>query len=179
MKAAFLDRDGIINEDTGYVYRIADFHFLPGIFELCGALHSAGYLLVVITNQSGIARGKYTVAEMDELHGWLREQFSRRGIPLAAIYTCPHHPDGAIPEFARICDCRKPKPGMIFQARDELGLDLAASVLLGNQETDIGAGLAAGVGTTVLFAEGMPPTSRATFVIRSFEELPKRLGLAG
>jgi len=172
-----MDRDGIVNRDAGYVHRIEDFHFLPGIFELCAALHGAGYRLMVVTNQAGIARGIYTLEQMHALHAWMREQFGLRGAPLAAVYYCPHHPQGVVPEFARACECRKPKPGMIFQARDEHGVDLAASLLLGNQETDIGAGIAAGVGTTVLYAEGMPPTTRATFVVRSLEELPRRLGI--
>jgi D-glycero-D-manno-heptose 1,7-bisphosphate phosphatase len=179
VKAAFLDRDGIINRDTGYVYRIEDFDFLPGIFELCAALHGAGYRLMVVTNQAGIARGIYTPDQMHMLHAWMREQFGLRGTPLAAIYFCPHHPEGVVPEFSRLCDCRKPKPGMILRARDEHGVDLAASLLLGNQETDIGAGIAAGVGTTVLLAQGMPPTTRATLVLRSLAELPRRLGIDG
>ena len=177
MKAAFLDRDGIINRDSGYVHRIEDVHFLPGIFELCAALRGAGYRLMVVTNQAGIARGIYTLEQMHTLHAWMREQFGLRGAPLAAVYFCPHHPQGVVPEFTRVCECRKPKPGMLLKARDEHGVDLAASLLLGNQETDIGAGIAAGVGTTVLYAEGMPPTTRATLVVRTLEELPGRIGI--
>ena len=101
MKAAFLDRDGIINRDSGFVYRVEDFHFLPGIFELCAGLHGAGYRLMVVTNQSGIARGKYTVEQMHALHAWMREQFGLRGVPLAAIYYCPHHPEGCSGRAAR------------------------------------------------------------------------------
>jgi D-glycero-D-manno-heptose 1,7-bisphosphate phosphatase len=177
VKAAFLDRDGVINRDTGYVHRIEDVHFLPGIFEMCAALHGAGYRLMVVTNQAGIARGIYTLGEMHALHAWMREQFGLRGAPLTGIYFCPHHPEGVVPEFSRACECRKPKPGMILRARDEHGVDLAASLLVGNQETDIGAGIAAGVGLTVLFADGMPPTTRAKMVVRSLEELPPRLGI--
>jgi D-glycero-D-manno-heptose 1,7-bisphosphate phosphatase len=178
VKAAFLDRDGIINIDSGYVHRIDDFHFMAGIFELCAALHEAGYGLIVVTNQAGIARGIYTVEQMNTLHAWMREQFGLRGVPLAQVYYCPHHPEGVVPEYARACECRKPKPGMLLKARDEMKVDLSASLLLGNQETDIGAGLAAGVGTTVLLAEGMPPTSRASLIVRSLGELPRRLALS-
>ena len=144
-KALFLDRDGVINVDRHHVHRIEDFEFLPGIFELCAAAVERGYLLVIITNQAGIGRGYYTEADFHHLTAWMLAAFRQRGIDFARVYHCPYHPTAGVGEYRRESFDRKPNPGMLLKARDELGLDLAGSVLIGDKDSDIEAGRAAGV----------------------------------
>jgi len=148
-RAAFLDRDGVVNVDHGYVWQIADFEFLPGTLAAARELSLAGHALVVVTNQAGIGRGMYTEADFARLSEWMREQFDRAGAPLAGIYHCPHHPTLALGELRRRCDCRKPAPGMILDAARDLDLNLANSVMFGDKCDDMQAALAAGVGTRV------------------------------
>jgi len=147
--ALFLDRDGVVNVEKHYVHRIDQFEFMDGIFELCQGFQNAGFAIVVVTNQAGIARGYYAAHDMDALHAWMVERFAERGIAIARVYHCPHHP-----EFSGDCECRKPEPGMILRARDELGLDLTESVLLGDKESDLEAGRRAGIRRLGLLLEG-------------------------
>lgn len=142
-KALFLDRDGVINVEKNYVYRIEDFEFMPGIFELCDAATQLGFLLVVITNQAGIGRGYYSEADFRRLTDWMIEQFRMRSIEIARVYHCPDHPTAGIGEYRRDSFHRKPNPGMILTARDALGLDLSRSILVGDKDSDIEAGRAA------------------------------------
>lgn len=151
--ALFLDRDGIVNVDHGYVYRIADFEFVPGIFELARAAHAAGRRLVVVTNQSGIARGLYTEADYRRLSVWMQARFVEIGAPLAGVWHCPHLP-GAPGPYGIDCGCRKPAPGLIHAARDALGLDLAASILVGDKARDVESARRAGVGRAWLVSTG-------------------------
>jgi D-glycero-D-manno-heptose 1,7-bisphosphate phosphatase len=146
-KAAFLDRDGVINRDSHYLYRWEDFEFLPGAIQAMRQLQDAGYALVVVTNQSGIARGMYSEADFHALSAQMRLHLQLQGVALAAIEYCPHLPEGGgRATYARECDCRKPAPGMILKAARQLGLDLSASVLFGDKASDIEAGQGAGVG---------------------------------
>ncbi len=148
--AVFLDRDGTIIEEVGYPSRPGDIRILPGAARGLARLAAAGHALVVVTNQSGIARGKFTEADLDRFHEALDEQLDVLGARVDAWYSCPHHPDAAVAvraDLAVECDCRKPKPGMILRAADDLGLDLAASWLVGDTWRDIAAGQAAGVRT--------------------------------
>lgn len=147
--ALFLDRDGIINVDVGYVSRKEDFQWCDGIFELGQAAYNSGYHLVVVTNQSGIGRGYYTDDDFRGLTTWMCAELAQRGAPIAGVYHCPYHPEAVLPEYRSDHPWRKPAPGMILQARQDLGLDLGMSILVGNQPTDISAGTLAGVGTTV------------------------------
>ena len=140
-KALFLDRDGVVNVEKHYVYRSEDFEFMGGIFELCLDYQRTGHEVVVITNQAGIARGLYSEDDFCRLTEWMSARFLDHGVRLAGIYHCPHHPD-----FTGPCKCRKPAPGMILSARDGLGLDLAASTLLGDKQSDLEAGARAGIG---------------------------------
>jgi D-glycero-D-manno-heptose 1,7-bisphosphate phosphatase len=153
-KAAFLDRDGVINEDRAYVYRIADFQFIPGSIEALRALREAGYLLVVITNQSGIARGLFSEADYQELQEHMRARLSEAGVPLDSIQYCPHLPDAPIGQYRLDCECRKPRAGMIRTAAEQLNIDLSRSVLIGDRQADVEAGRAAGVGRCFLVRSG-------------------------
>ena len=124
-RAAFLDRDGVINIDRGYVFRREDFQFVPGVLEGARRLHELGFLLVVTTNQSGIGRGLYTEDDFHALTTWMRDEFMAAGAPLAGVYFCPHHPTEALGEYRRACQCRKPAPGMLLAAARDLGIDLS------------------------------------------------------
>ena len=144
-KAAFLDRDGVINLDRAYVHHWDEFEFVPGAVDAMRRLHEAGYVLVVVTNQSGLARGMYTQAQYRTLTTAMRAALAQAGAPVAAVYHCPHHPQGKVPELAVDCDCRKPAPGMILRAQQELGLSLADSFLVGDKPSDMEAARAAGL----------------------------------
>ena len=160
-KALFLDRDGVINVDRNYVHRVEDFEFVPGIFDLCAAAAERGFLIVVVTNQAGIGRGLYTEADFQRLTSWMVGTFRQRGIDIARVYHCPYHPTAGVGEYRRESFDRKPNPGMLLKARDELNLDLAASVLIGDKDSDIAAGLAAGVGHLLKLVPGAAATAAA------------------
>ena len=148
-RALFLDRDGVINVDKGYVYRIEDFEFTSGIFQLCSTAQDFGFVPIVITNQAGIGRGYYTEDDFRRLTGWMLEQFDARGIRMGRVYHCPCHPTAGIGDYRRESYDRKPNPGMILRAKDDFGLDLSNSILVGDKDSDIKAGTAAGVGYNV------------------------------
>jgi D-glycero-D-manno-heptose 1,7-bisphosphate phosphatase len=143
--AAFLDRDGVLNVDTGYAHRPEALELIEGAAEAVRRLNEAGYLVVIVTNQSGIARGLYTLADMDAFHDQLRVELGRSGATLDAIYAAPFHPDGIVDEFRQDHMDRKPRPGMILRAFDDLDLDVARSFLIGDQPTDVEAAEAAGI----------------------------------
>ncbi|HEX7341274.1 MAG TPA: HAD family hydrolase [Rhodanobacteraceae bacterium] len=149
-RALFLDRDGVINVDHGYVCTPERTEFIDGIFELCRDATQRGFLTVVVTNQAGIARGYYAEADFLAYMAWVRDEFLRHDARLDAIYYCPHHPVHGIGKYLRDCDCRKPKPGMLLTAQREWGLDMSQSLLLGDSESDIAAGKAAQVGSCIL-----------------------------
>lgn len=155
-KAAFLDRDGVINKDKAYVHRWEDFEFVPGAIEGMRALQAAGYALVVVTNQSGLARGYYTEAQYQQLTAALKNVLARHGVLLDGVYHCPHHPKGSVEALAIDCDCRKPAPGLLLQASSELGLALGESLLIGDKPSDIEAARAAGVARAYLVASDNP-----------------------
>jgi D-glycero-D-manno-heptose 1,7-bisphosphate phosphatase len=148
-KALFLDRDGVINVDHGYVCTPERTEFIDGIFDLCRVARQRGYLIVVVTNQAGIARGYYSEQDFLGYMDWMRGVFVEQGIPLDAVYYCPHHPTDGIGDYLRACECRKPEPGMILAAQRDLGIDLKRSVLVGDKPSDLQAGDAAGVGTCI------------------------------
>lgn len=144
-KAAFLDRDGVINLDRAYVHKWEDFEFVPGAIEAMKRLSDAGYALVIVTNQSGIARGMYTEEDYQLLTRLMCDALFDEGVVIAGVYHCPHHPDGTVRGFDVECDCRKPAPGMILRAARELGLSLADSILVGDKSSDIEAARRAGI----------------------------------
>ncbi len=145
-KALFLDRDGVINIEKNYLYKISDFEFIDGIFDLCNYYQKLGYIIIVITNQSGIARGYYDINDFNILSSWMIKQFAQNGIKISKVYFCPHHPD-----ISGECDCRKPKAGMILEAQKEFDIDLKNSVLVGDSQRDIEAGILAGIEKNYLF----------------------------
>jgi D-glycero-D-manno-heptose 1,7-bisphosphate phosphatase len=148
--AVFLDRDGVVNVDRGHVHRTQDFEFMPAALAACRQLAGAGFALVVVTNQAGIARGRYGIEDFVRLSEWMAARFAQAGAPLSGIYFCPHHPCGSVAELSARCSCRKPEPGMILTAAEDLRLDLARSALVGDKWSDIAAGRRAGVGRCLL-----------------------------
>ena len=150
--AVFLDRDGVINHNHGYVHKRKDFDFIEGIFDVARYAHSQSYKLIVVTNQAGIGRGYYSEAEFHQLNDWMCRQFSAAGGPIERVYFSPYHPTAGLGKYLKDDISRKPHPGMIMQAQNDLSLNLAQSVLIGDKLSDIQAGNAAGVGTNLLFS---------------------------
>ncbi len=149
-RAIFLDRDGIINEDGNYVYEPKNFRFVEGIFDFCRAAQDKGYLLIVVTNQSGIARGYYTEDDFLRLNDWMRAKFQEQGILISRVYYCPFHPEKGIGQYKTDSYDRKPNPGMLFKAKDEFDLDLLNSIVIGDRDSDMEAGRKAGTGKLLL-----------------------------
>jgi D-glycero-D-manno-heptose 1,7-bisphosphate phosphatase len=170
-RALFLDRDGVINEDRHHVHRIEDFHFIDGIFDLCRAATDAGLAIIVVTNQAGIARGLYTEQQFQALTDWMNARFAEQGVRIDQVYYCPHHPVHGTGLFKRDCHCRKPGPGMILRARDDHGICLRNSILIGDKQSDIVAAKTAGVGTSVLISGNVPePGAKAAFQFINLRE---------
>lgn len=144
-RAIFLDRDGTINVERNYLIRCEEFSFLPHVPQALKRLQDAGYLLVVVTNQSGIARGYYDMTDVEKLHNYMYQRLLEYGVTLAGIYVCPHHPDGLEDNpFSVQCACRKGQPGMLLEASRDLNIDLSTSYMIGDKNTDIEAGFRAG-----------------------------------
>jgi len=144
-KALFLDRDGVVNREVGYLSRPDEVDWVPGIWELCAAARDAGFVLLIVTNQSGIARGYYSEEDFHALMRWMGEEFVAHGVELSAYYYCPHHPEHGVGEYKRECEDRKPGPGMLLRAAAEFGLDLEECWMVGDRCGDVGAANAAGV----------------------------------
>ena len=148
-KVLFLDRDGVINKEKNYLYKIEDFEFINGVFETCKYFQNIGFSIIIITNQAGIARDKYNEDDFEKLTTWMLNEFKKQDIDILKVYHCPHHPD-----FTGECSCRKPNPGMILTAQKEFQIDLKNSILVGDKNTDIKAGLNAGVSNNFLISTG-------------------------
>lgn len=171
--ALFLDRDGVINIDHAYVSRKENFEFIEGIFDLCRCAKQLGFVICIVTNQAGIGRGYYTEKDFLNLTDWMCGVFSKEGATVDKVYFCPTHPEHGIGEYKIDSPFRKPGPGMISQAAQELNIDLAKSVLVGDKETDIQAGIAAGVGCNLLYRTislNEPTETTATAVIASLRQ---------
>ena len=153
-RALFLDRDGVINVDHAYVHKQESFEFIDGIFELVRKARELDYLVLVVTNQAGIGRGYYSEDEFLALTEWMKAQFAACGASIDAVYFCPDHPLHGVSHYRRDSPMRKPAPGMLLQARDEFGIDMALSVMVGDKRTDMEAGAAAGVGTLLWLNPG-------------------------
>ena len=149
-KALFLDRDGVININHGYVHTPANTDWVPGIFELVAKAHARGYLLIVVTNQAGIGRGLYDEAAFLDYTAWMHAQFAARGTPLLATFWCPHHPEAGLGVYRVDCECRKPRPGMLLEAIARFDIDPARSLMIGDKQGDLDAAAAAGVAARLL-----------------------------
>ena len=135
-RAVFLDRDGTINVEKNYLFRIADFEFLPGVMDSLRLLQENQYLLIIITNQSGIARGYYTEEDFMVLNEWMIEEFAKNGVIIDQVYYCPHHPDAKIKKYRQNCLCRKPKIGLYEEAVRDYDIDLRKSFVIGDKIRD-------------------------------------------
>ncbi len=151
-RALLLDRDGVININHGYVHRTEDCQFIPGIFELCREASRKNYLIIIVTNQSGIARNYYPREQFHVFSRWIEHQFWLRGIIIQHTYHCPHHPKES-GGFGGFCTCRKPKPGMLFKAQKDFKLDLSRSIMVGDSLSDMQCARIAGLKEAVLFKE--------------------------
>jgi len=171
--ALFLDRDGVINIDHGYVYCPADFQFIEGIFELVAAANRAGHLVIVVTNQAGIGRGYYTEKDFHALTDWMKDQFVQHGAYIDDVYFCPFHPEHGIGDYCRESEDRKPKPGMLIKAAHEHDIDLSASIIVGDKITDMQAGSSAGVGSLYYF--GSEPNLTLGKPIKNLFEIIRNL----
>lgn len=171
--AIFLDRDGTINIDYNYVHKIDDFHFIDGVIDALAELKKMGYLLVVTTNQSGIARDIFTQEQFDTLTEWMDWSLIDRGVEIDGVYYCPHDPNHTD------CECRKPNPGMILAAKKDLNIDIANSYMVGDRVSDLLSGKNAGVKKTVLVRTGDPITaeaeSQADWIVDSLADLPNKI----
>jgi D-glycero-D-manno-heptose 1,7-bisphosphate phosphatase len=149
--ALFLDRDGVINIDKGYVHKPEDCEFVEGIFDLVKRANEHGYKVFVVTNQAGIARGYYTEAQFLSFSAWMKEEFTRHQAHIDEIYFCPHHPVHGLGAYLTKCDCRKPEPGMFLKAQVAFNIDMARSVMVGDNLSDLEAAFTAGVEQCYLF----------------------------
>lgn len=149
--ALFLDRDGVINVDHGYVHRVADFDFIPGIFDLVRIARSLAYKVIVVTNQAGIGRGYYTETQFHVLTQWMLQRFEEQGAAIDAVYFCPFHPEHGVGYYRQESAFRKPNPGMLIQSAQDWALDLSRCVMVGDKMSDIEAAMAAGVRKRFLY----------------------------
>ena len=163
--ALFLDRDGVVNIEKNYLHKVEDFEFIDGIFTLCKKYQALGYLIIVVTNQSGIARGYYSEEDFTLLTRWMVDVFDRENIHISDVYHCPHHPD-----ISGECNCRKPEPGMLLEAAEKHNIDLESSLLVGDSERDITAAHRAGLKESYLLSPDATK-SEATKIIRALKEL--------
>ena len=174
--ALFLDRDGVINVDHGYVHSAEGTDWVPGIFDLARAARAAGYVLVVATNQAGIARGYYDEERFRDYTRWVHQRFEAEGAPLLATYYCPHHPEAGQGGYRTACMCRKPAPGMLLRAIGDHGLDPVRSVMVGDTPKDMEAAPAARVGGRFLL-EGDGGRARCAVQCRSVSSLAEVAGM--
>jgi len=147
IKVVFLDRDGVINEEVGYLHKIKDFKFIDGVIESCNYFLSLGYQIIIVSNQSGIARGIYTEEDFHLVNNWMLKELKQRGIEILDVFFCPHGPDDD-------CYCRKPKPGLFNDAKFKHNINMNSSWMIGDKETDIQAANNAGISQTILVRSG-------------------------
>lgn len=164
-RAAFLDRDGTVIEEVGYLNRLDRVAFFPWTVDAIRVLNQAGLLVVIVTNQAGVARGYFDEALVRETHELMDRRLRAGGARIDAYYYCPHHPDGVVEALRQTCECRKPRPGMIHQAARDLDIDVAGSFVVGDRWLDVDMGRAAGARTVLvrtgygLEEEARPPGS--------------------
>lgn len=155
MKSAiFFDRDGVLNEEVGYLHEVEKFKWIDGAIDSIKFCNYNGILAVVVTNQSGVARGIYTEDDVKKIHSHMQNELKNFGAHIDAFYYCPHHPEGKVTAYRKICDCRKPKPGLILRACRDLNIDPSTSIMIGDGQRDIEAGENAGLKYSLLFNGG-------------------------
>ncbi len=166
IKTIFLDRDGVINKEVGYLFRLSDFEFIDGVFDACLYFQKLSYKIIIISNQSGIARGYYNENDYQKLTEWMLGQFNDNGINILDTFYCPHGPES-------LCECRKPKPGMFLEAKDKHDIDMECSWMIGDNEIDIQAANAAGIFNTILVRSGHlvdESNSNSKFIVDSIKQ---------
>jgi len=167
IKTIFLDRDGVINKDIGYLHKIDEFEFIDGIFEICDYLSHMDYKIIIITNQSGIARGYFKENDYHNLTDWMLEEFKKKDIEILDIFYCPHGPESE-------CECRKPKPGMFNAAKYKHNINMFDSWAIGDSERDITAATLAGITNTIIVSSGHQTdkeNSQAKYQLSSIKEI--------
>ena len=167
IKTIFLDRDGVINKEINYLHKIEDFEFINGVFEACQYLKSQNYKIIITTNQSGISRGYYTEIDFQKVTNWMLGQFNINNIEILDVIHCPHQPSD-------LCDCRKPKPGMLLTAKTKHNIDMEKSWMIGDKESDIKAANNAGIMNTILVKSGHNVdefNSNAKFILNSIKNI--------
>ena len=167
IKTIFLDRDGVINKEVHYLHKINDFEFMTGIFEACLYFQNLGYKLIIVTNQSGISRGYYSESDYQTLNQWMLNEFENNHINILDVFHCPHGPDST-------CDCRKPMPGMFFNAKTKHNTDMKNSWMIGDKERDIIAANSAGIDNTILIRSSHiidEPNSNAKIILDSIQQV--------
>lgn len=175
-RALFLDRDGVVNEEVGYLHRAEDVRFVEGIFSLCRTATRLGYRLIVVTNQAGIARGYYTEADFERVMEWMREALRAENIELDAIYYCPFHPEHGIGQYRREHEDRKPGIGMLKRGAKEFGISLAESVMVGDRCSDMAAANAAGLRQAFLLRGTEPEACAGSYrEVKSLAEVEQWL----
>ncbi|MDF1884209.1 HAD family hydrolase [Sulfurimonas sp. SAG-AH-194-C21] len=168
-RALYLDRDGVINIEKAYLYKIEDFEFIKGIIDLCKYYQNLGFIIIVVTNQSGIDREYYSEEDFSVLTAYMTEQFLSHGVKITHVYHCPHHEN-----ISGKCECRKPAPGMLLQAKKDYDIDLLNSIIIGDKERDVEAGLNAGLHETYLFDELKTTNeSKATKIVDKLDQIWK------
>ena len=166
IKTIFLDRDGVINKEVGYLSRVTDFKFIKGVFDACLYFQKLNYKIIIISNQSGIARGYYNENDYLKLTEWMLSQFNDNGINILDTFYCPHSPES-------LCECRKPKPGMLIEAKYKYDISMKNSWMIGDSESDIKAANAAGIFNTVLVRSGHlvdESNSNSKFIVDSIKQ---------
>jgi D-glycero-D-manno-heptose 1,7-bisphosphate phosphatase len=168
IRAVFLDRDGTINLEKNYVHRIEDFEFVPGAIEALQLLSRAHIDIMIVSNQAGIAKGFFSEADLTALNEHMRSQLLCHGVRLAGIYSCPHHPEGTVSPYRQLCSCRKPQPGLLIAAMQERGIARSEAVMVGDRNSDVEAGRAAGVITYLVetgYGASEKHSTNATYVV--------------
>ena len=175
--AVFLDRDGVLNRDVGYVYRPEDLVILPGVVESLNKLKAKGFLLIVVTNQSGVARGKFDLDAVSHFNSLLEKEITRLGGPaIDGFYVCPHHPDGTVEAYKKNCSCRKPEPGLILEAAKKHSIDLKKSWMIGDKDSDVLCAKNAGVRGILAQSDKYQQTVKDTLTASNILDALRHIG---